>query len=164
MLSVDDGCLAGIVCLILVSSRSTTFNMHEWSRLINFSTSVSFVLTAVSVFSVPVTDPVSPSKPQMSRCGGCQVCHQLWLPQLIGGLHPPHRSYGPQHQQRHSLHLLYSREHPPSPRADPGSGGGPTGHQSQTTAAGWYWTWRRRRRWGTFPAGLDYYLLCMVAK
>lgn len=60
MLSVDDGCLAGIVCLNLVRSRSATFNMHEWSRLIHFSTSVSFVLTSVSVFSVPVTDPVTP--------------------------------------------------------------------------------------------------------
>lgn len=122
--------------------------------VIHFSTIVGFALTSVCLFHAFLTLLL----PQISRCGGCQVCHQLRLPQLIRRLHPPHWSYSPQHQQRHSLHLLYSREHPSGPWADPGVGGGPTGHQSQTAAAGWYWTWRRWRR-GTRPVVI--FLACL---
>lgn len=61
MHSEDCGYLAGIVCLNVFSSRSTKLKIHEWSRLIQFSPGVSFVLTSVFVFSVPVTDPTTPS-------------------------------------------------------------------------------------------------------
>lgn len=85
---------------------------------------------------------LSSTRPFLRR-GGCQVRYQLRLPQLFGGLHPPHRPHGPQHQQRHRLHILHTGQCPPSPRAGPGSGGGPTGHQSQTAAARWQRRWRR---------------------
>lgn len=69
MLSEDDWCLGGIVCLKILSCRST--KNDEWRRLINFSAIVSFVLTSFSVFSVPVTGPITPP-PQPCQCLKCQ--------------------------------------------------------------------------------------------
>ncbi|KAJ1931044.1 hypothetical protein FBU59_006844, partial [Linderina macrospora] len=91
---------------------------------------------------------------------GCQVCHQLRLPDQRRGLCPPDWPYGSCGCHRYSRHVLHHRQQAvgqgPAPHSDRGQAGDPEGARGngllqparrRQWPLGWPWWRLRRSRW-----------------
>lgn len=89
------------------------------------------------------------------RCGRCEVCHKLWLPQQFRGLHPPYRAHRPLSRHGHRVRVLHREQRQAGVCAGQCAKGGEPGRAS---------TPRRDSRHGNLRWDFTYSIKCSIKR